>query len=99
MLGESLRYVKNRVEVYGHTDPVQAKNPTEETLSNWGLSLARALSVSEALRRAGYGYDIRVFGMADTRFFELASVETKEKKYALARRVDIVIREAKGLDR
>ncbi len=99
LLGESLRYVQNRVEVYGHTDPVTAKNPTEDTLSNWGLSLARALSVSEALQRAGYGYNIRVFGMSDTRFFELKNIVDEDKKYALARRVDIVIREAKGLDR
>lgn len=99
LLGESLRYVKNRVEVYGHTDPIKVSNPSADTLSNWGLSLARALSVSEALERAGYSFPIRVFGMADTRFFELSKNQNKDEKYALARRVDIVIREAKGQGR
>lgn len=94
LLGESLRYVKNRIEIYGHSDPIPIKDTSPDALTNWGLSLARALSVSDILKKTGYGYPIRVFGMADSRFFELADVKDKEEKYALARRVDIVIREA-----
>ncbi len=96
LLGESLRYVKNRLEVYGHTDPTPMTNATSLTRSNWGLSLSRALSVADSLTRAGYGFPIRAFGMADSRYHELADVLDEEKRFSLARRVDIVIREANG---
>jgi len=96
ILGESLRYVKNRIEVYGHTDPSQAATPVSLMQSNWGLSLARALAVADSLTRAGYGYPIRAFGMADARYHELQNVTDKEKRFSLSRRVDIVIREAEG---
>jgi len=99
LLGDSLRYIKNRVEVYGHTDPSQSSNRVVASDSNWGLSLARALSVADGLKKAGYGHPIRAFGMADTRFHELASIKNTEKRYFLARRVDIVIREAQGQGR
>jgi len=99
LLGESLRYVKNRIEIYGHSDPSPMTRNDPEALTNWGLSLARALSVSDILKKAGYSFPIRVFGMADTRFFELEGVEDIQNKYALARRVDIVIREAEGQGR
>jgi len=99
LLGDTLRYVKNRIEVYGHTDPSKAQNNAVASDNNWGLSLARALSVADGLAKAGYGYPIRAFGMADTRFYELASIKNTEKRYFLARRVDIVIREAQGQGR
>lgn len=99
LLGDTLRYIKNRVEVYGHTDPSQSLNREVASDSNWGLSLSRALSVANGLEKAGYGYPIRTFGMADTRFYELATVKNVEKRYFLARRVDIVIREAQGQGR
>jgi chemotaxis protein MotB len=99
ILGESLRYVKNRIEIYGHSDPIPVKSQDPNILDNWGLSLSRAVSVADSLKRAGYGYPIRTFGMADSRFFELSSVTDVQKKYALARRVDIVIREAEGMGR
>lgn len=99
LLGDSLRYLKNRIEVYGHSDPVPVSNSSADKLSNWGLSISRALSVSDTLKKSGYGYPIRVFGMADSRFFELRKAGTLEEQYAMARRVDIVIREAEGLGR
>jgi len=96
LLGESLRYVKNRLEVYGHTDPTPMRNGTSPVHNNWGLSLSRALSVADTLTRAGYGFPIRAFGMADSRFHELSHVTDQEKRFSLARRVDIVVREANG---
>jgi len=99
LLGESLRYVKNRIEIYGHSDPVPMTSTDPDALTNWGLSLARALSVSDILKKSGYSFPIRVYGMADSRFFELQDVQNDEEKYILARRVDIVIREAKGQGR
>ena len=99
LLGESLRYVKNRVEVYGHSDPVVAAQTSNEDLGNWGLSLSRALSVADGLKRSGYSFPVQVFGMSDSRFFELSGNLTEEEKFAYARRVDIVIREAEGRGR
>ncbi len=98
-LGESLRYVKNRVEVYGHSDPDVAAQTSKEDLGNWGLSLSRALSVADGLKRAGYSFPIQAFGMSDSRFFELSGSLSEEERYTLARRVDIVIREAEGRGR
>lgn len=96
MIGSTLHHVNNQVEVYGHTDPDPITSPTAKYSNNWALSLARALSVANELERSGYDYPIRVYGMADSRFSELIFVDDKVKKYALARRVDIVVREAEG---
>ncbi|GLQ07393.1 OmpA/MotB family protein [Sneathiella chinensis] len=98
-LGESLRYMENRVEIYGHTDPKPFLSESSRFINNWGLSLARALAVAEQLEQAGYGYPIRVFGMADSRFYELGDIPDREKRFSRARRVDIVIREAAGWKR
>jgi chemotaxis protein MotB len=96
MIGNALRHISNQVEVYGHTDPDPITSPTAKYPNNWALSLARALSVATELENSGYSYPIRVFGMADSRFNELIYVDDKDKKYSLARRVDIVVREAEG---
>lgn len=82
--------VKNGIEVLGHTDPA----PSDGTgfVSNWELSLARALAVSEAVRKAGYNQPIVVQGFADGRFFEIPDDLTEARRYALARRVDIILR-------
>jgi chemotaxis protein MotB len=94
MLGESLRYVENRIEIYGHTDPQPVTNPDSPVINNWGLSLARALYVGNSLKNAGYSQPLRVYGMADSRFHELDNVADAQKRFSLARRVDIVVREA-----
>ena len=99
LIGDSLRHIKNRIEVYGHTDPDPIRSPTAVFKNNWALSVARALSVANELKKAGYMYQIRAFGMADSRFNELAAVEDKKRKYALARRVDIVVQNAAGRGR
>ena len=96
MIGGTLRHINNRIEVYGHTDPDPITSPTAKYPNNWALSLARALSIAKELEYAGYSYPIRIFGMADSRFSELALVDDKNRKYVLARRVDIVVQEAEG---
>lgn len=96
LLGSTLRYINNRIEVYGHTDPDPITSPTAKYKNNWLLSMARALSVANELKRSGYIYPIRIYGMADSRFGELAGIMDKDKKYLLARRVDIVVQAAKG---
>lgn len=99
LLGNTLRHIANRVEVYGHTDPDPITSPTAKYKTNWALSVARALSVANALKNSGYGYSIRAFGMADSRFNELSDIADRDRKYSLARRVDIVIQEAAGQER
>jgi chemotaxis protein MotB len=94
LLGNLLRHIGNRIEVYGHTDPDPITSPTAKYKSNWSLSVARALSVANALKNSGYFYSIRAYGMADSRFNELSEVSDKDEKYSLARRVDIVVQEA-----
>lgn len=96
MLGTTLQHVSNRIEVYGHTDPDPIRSRDAKYRDNWALSLARALSVANELTNAGYTRPIRVFGLADSRFDELVLIEDVSRKYALARRVDIVVSAAEG---
>ncbi|PHQ71279.1 MAG: chemotaxis protein MotB [Sneathiella sp.] len=99
LIGDTLRHIRNRIEVYGHTDPDPVTSPTAKYKNNWVLSVARALSVANELKRAGYIYPVRAFGMADSRFNELVAIEDIQRKYAFARRVDIIVQEAEGQGR
>lgn len=92
-LGGVLRNVGNQIGVNGHTDPVP---PVDSIyVSNWELSLARAMTVAEALRHAGYTEDIVAYGFADSRFAELPDLPTEQRR-ALGRRVDIVVMPDRG---
>ena len=42
LLGDTFRYVKNRVEVYGHSDPEPISNQSPDALTNWSLSFSLA---------------------------------------------------------
>ena len=90
LLGDVLRYISNRVDVNGHTDP----DPVSTTIyrNNWELSLSRAIAVARELRRVGYQREIQAFGLADSRFEDLSSDMSIDTRYALARRVDLIIR-------
>ncbi len=90
-LGNGLANLDNEVQVFGHADPtVQRGGPFR---SNWDLSLARALAVARLLYASGYGRSITVQGLGDGRFAEVAPGLPAPERYALARRVDVVIRE------
>jgi flagellar motor protein MotB len=89
-LAAVLRNVGNRIDVFGHTDPEPVSGARFP--SNRALSLARARTVMRMLHDAGYGRRIAAFGLGDTRFGDLARVEPRERRYQLARRVDIVVR-------
>ncbi|MEX2009531.1 MAG: flagellar motor protein MotB [Dongiaceae bacterium] len=93
-LGGLLRNLDNRIEVAGHADR-RAIDSTDYP-SNWELSLARALAVAEALRESGYGRPIVARGYGDSRFNEISPRLAAARREALARRVDVVIREAGG---
>ena len=87
-LAGALRFVANRIEVAGHSDPTppSARGPFP---SNWELSLARSLAFAHALLASGYPLDIGAVGYADSRFDPAAEMTQ-------ARRVELVIRAAKG---
>lgn len=95
-MGDTLRYVSNRVDVNGHTDP----NPVRsgQYASNWELSVHRALAVAAALASAGYTREITAIGFAESRFDELADIGDQETRFRRARRVDVVIRETLSTD-
>ena len=90
LLGDLLRYVSNRIDINGHTDPDPVSSP--EFPSNWELSLSRAIAVANALRRSGYERPINAFGFASSRFGDLSVTIPAPKRYQLARRVDVVVR-------
>jgi len=88
-LAQTLRYIKNKIKIEGHTDPDPIK--FGEYPSNWGLSLARASSVSGLLRGAGYKKEIIIQGFADKDYETLPITIKKKTRYEMARRVDIVV--------
>lgn len=90
VLANLLRNVSNRVDVFGHTDPSPV--PDRIFASNWELSLARAQNVAALLRASGYPFSLGAFGLADTRFEDLAGIGSRVVRLRLARRVDIVVR-------
>ena len=90
VLANVLRNVSNRIDVFGHTDPSPVVGHVFE--SNWELSLARAETVANMLQTAGYPRKLDAFGLADTRFEDLAEISSPSRKLKLGRRVDIVVR-------
>jgi len=91
LLATILRNVSNRIDVLGHTDPAPVAGG--RFASNWELSLARARSAAAMLREAGYDRPLATFGLGASRFGELAAIEPETRRYRLARRVDIVVRD------
>jgi chemotaxis protein MotB len=90
VLANLLRNISNRVDVFGHTDPSPVPGQLFE--SNWELSLARAETIAAMMRAAGYPRRLGAFGLADTRFEDLAGISSRARKLQLSRRVDIVVR-------
>lgn len=89
-----LAQVGNQVEIVGHTDPLPPAAGSYP--SNWDLSLARALRVANALTDAGYKGNFAAIGMGDSRFRHLDPRLSEERRYELARRVDVVLRSEAG---
>ncbi len=94
-LGGILTRVKNNLEITGHTDPNPISGKGLFT-TNWQLSLARASSVASMLGEYGYERPITVRGLSSARFDELPETLSEQERYALARRVDIVIMNHSG---
>ncbi|MEQ8193383.1 MAG: flagellar motor protein MotB, partial [Rhodospirillales bacterium] len=88
-LGGVLRNIGNEIGVNGHTAPGKVQGTDYE--SNWELSLARAIAVSNELRRSGYTETITSYGYADSLYSQLPEMPESERR-ELSRRIDIVIR-------
>ena len=87
-LGSVIRNIGNQIGVNGHSDPVAPSGG--EYTSNWELSVARAIAVTNALKRAGYTEDIVAFGFSDSHFSHLPDMPDDQKSL-MARRVDVVV--------
>ena len=86
----------NRLDIKGNTDP--SAPPRDSAYpDNWSLSLGRALAVAQALNKAGYPGEFTVLGLGDSNYRFIDQNIPEQQRYALARRVDIVIvPEARG---
>lgn len=92
MLAEGLRTIPNRLQIYGYTDPRPIRGGFY--ISNWELSLARAISVEKTLLNGGYDRPILTQGFSDTSpilLNELKNVSTTKDTNSLLRRVDIAL--------
>lgn len=98
-LGGILERIRNRIEIIGHSDPRPMPEKSGNFSSNWELSLARAVQVSNVLLQVGYTRGVTVRGVSSARYDELPSTISEEKRNDLSRRVDIVIMEDDGTRR
>lgn len=89
-LETALANLPNRMEVVGHADPRPAAAGSSFG-SNRALSLARADAVAVGLVESGLPRMPTVTGMGDSRFYRVEPTAPLERRYALARRVDVVI--------
>ncbi len=89
VLGGVLANLKNRIQVQGHTDP----NPIRAGAfpAHWELSRARAGAVADLVRQSGYERPLVIEGFAEGRAGDVAPELPQNRRYALARRVDVVI--------
>lgn len=94
ILAGVLGRIENDIEVVGHADPRLVGDGQYDT--NWELSLARAASVARALNAAGISRPIRVVGVGASRFGDIDAKLPEDVRLALARRVDLVVRETTG---
>ncbi len=88
-LGGLLRHVTNRLEVTAYADP---RPPGGGFASNWELSLARAMGVAGLLEQAGAPGPIVPRGLGDGRFAALSPRLGAERRLALGRRIELVVR-------
>jgi chemotaxis protein MotB len=90
LFAELFRNLSNRIDVLGHADSRPVLGQVFE--SNRELSLARAETVTEMLRGAGYRRRVGAFGMGDAFYGDLAGIAAPEVRDRFARRVDIIVR-------
>jgi len=92
-LGGLLGNVENQLGINGYADEKSIDG--EKYKSNWELSLARSISVGNALRQAGYSGDLLNFGYGNAHNPYLKNANDSQREI-LSRRIDIVILESGG---
>lgn len=79
----------NTVAVEGHTDPSPVRSG--RFVTNWELSMARAISVANELKSAGFDQPLPIMGFGSSRYGLRTPTAPDRKRRAAARRVDVVI--------
>lgn len=86
----------NRIDIRGHAAP-EPPAPGARFEDAAEISLARALAVAKTLAASGYGGNPTVMGLGDSQFRHIDPELPEDRRYELARRVDLVIvPEARG---
>jgi len=84
--------IVNRVDIVGYSDPEPITN-RNRFQSNWDLSLSRATAVANAFISSGYRQRLRIIGRGDGHYYDLSDDLSFDARMALARRVDVIVRE------
>ena len=92
-LGGVLRHINNQIGVNGYADEGVREDKKYE--SDWEISLARAIAVGNAIKRAGYTDDVLSYGYGKSRSIYLKTLPVKQFE-TLSRRIDIVIMSTGG---
>ena len=90
-LTEILKGVKNSVEIVGHTDPTPISQENSSYDSNWELSLQRAVSLSQQMRKNGYYRPLHIRGLSSSLYTSLPKRFSEQQRLDISRRVDIII--------
>jgi chemotaxis protein MotB len=88
-LGDTLRHLDNRIAVAGHTDPFPIKS--DKFPSNWELGMARSAQIADVILSRGVRGPIRIISFADSRFGQIDRGLPISKRYAISRRVEVII--------
>lgn len=88
-LADQLRFLDNRIEIAGHTDP--SPIATADYPSNWELAMMRAVRVVTMLNDMGLEQNIPAVSYGDSRFPLVAPLEALDARYIKARRVEVII--------
>lgn len=83
--------LRNRIEIYGYSDPVPVSRPRADFLTNWGLSQQRAASVAAMIYQSGYRSSIALYGLGVDNRAAGQGDDMTAAAMARSRRVEILI--------
>lgn len=94
-LGDFLSQIRNGIVIHGHSDPTPVKEGAKYR-SNLVLSMNRAMRVRDLLMSNGYDRQIPVRAYGDSQYGLISQSLGEQARYALSRRVDILILDNNG---
>lgn len=94
-LADILNGIHNSIEIVGHTDPTPIKIGASDYLSNWDLSLQRAINVSNIFKQNGYNAPIHIRGSSDSLYKSLSKSIPEEQRMSMSRRIDMIVYDTK----